>query len=432
MNRRTFLNVGAVSTTLSLSGWLGRLAAAAPDQAKKNKSVILIWLNGGPATIDLWDVKEGHANGGPVKSIRTNAPDVRISEYLPKLADHGKDIAIVRSMSTKEGDHSRATYLMRTGNLPLGALQYPTLGSIVSKEIGDKALELPNFISIAPQRFFNVDAFGPGFLGPQYAPLIIAENRGAEVEFKAIDGILTVENMNRSAGVDAQRFADRREMLRLAQSEFNVGRPGAIPESHASAYDRAARLMTSDAGKVFDLSTEKTPMREKYGKNLFGQGCLLARRLVERGVSFVEVNHGFWDTHGNNFDQVKNLAAPMDQGLAALISDLKDRGLFDSTLILCMGEFGRTPRINAGNGRDHYPNAWAAMLAGGGIKGGTIVGKTSTDGTTVESKPTSTIDLLATVCAAVKIDGDKQNMSNIGRPIRIVDRAAQPLTEILG
>jgi len=432
MNRRTFLNVGAVSTTLSLSGWLGRLAAAAPDQAKKNKSVILIWLNGGPATIDLWDVKEGHANGGPVKSIRTNAPDVRISEYLPKLADYGKDIAIVRSMSTKEGDHSRATYLMRTGNLPLGALQYPTLGSIVSKEIGDKALELPNFISIAPQRFFNVDAFGPGFLGPQYAPLIIGENRGAANDLQQIDAMLTVENMSRAGGVDAQRFADRRELLRLAQSDFNAARPGAIPESHASAYDRAARLMTSDAGKVFDLTGEKDAMREKYGKTLVGQGCLLARRLVERGVSFVEVNHGFWDTHGNNFDQVKNLAAPMDQGLAALISDLKDRGLFDSTLILCMGEFGRTPRINAGNGRDHYPNAWAAMLAGGGIKGGTIVGKTSTDGTTVESKPTSTIDLLATVCAAVKIDGDKQNMSNIGRPIRIVDRAAQPLTEILG
>ena len=436
LSRRGFLHAGAVCTTVSLSGWMGRLAAAeaAGKSPKRTKSVILLWLNGGPSTIDLWDVKAGHDNGGPTTEIRTPAEGLRISHLLPKLAAHGKELAVLRGMSTKEGDHGRATYQMRTGQLPFGALQYPSLGALVSKELGDPTAETPNFVSVAPQRFFNLDAYGPGFLGPKYAPLVIGENRGfnerGAVEFKAIDDGLKVDNLDRADGVTADQAAGRLEMLRTMQEEFAAARPGPVAAGHLSAYDRSTRLMQSDAAKTFDLSTEDAKEREKYGKTFFGQGCLLARRLVEKGVPFVEVNHGFWDTHNQNFDALKPLAGTLDQGFAALLADLKQRGLLDTTLVVCLGEFGRTPKINAGNGRDHYPNAWSAVLAGGGTKGGQAVGKTSADGTTVEERPVSSIDLLATVCKIIGVDSDKQNMSNIGRPIRIVDRAAKPVTEV--
>ena len=230
----------------------------------------------------------------------------------------------------------------------------------------------------------------------------------------------------------AKDHADARfDLLRQMQEEFASARPGAVSASHASAYDRAARLMQSASAKAFDLSEEKKELRDRYGRTMFGQGCLLARRLVERGVPFVEVTLGNWDTHNNNFDQVKNLCGNLDKGWSALMHDLKDRGLLDSTLIVWMGEFGRTPRINGQRGRDHYPNAWATVLAGGGIKGGQAVGKTSRDGTTVEERPVSTVDLLGTVCQALGVDSEKQNLSNVGRPIRIVDKTAKPVTEVV-
>ena len=182
---------------------------------------------------------------------------------------------------------------------------------------------------------------------------------------------------------------------------------------------------------MFDLTAEPDKTRDKYGRNLFGQGCLLARRLVEKGVPFVEVTLGNWDTHGQNFDLVKGLCGTLDGAWASLMTDLKDRGLLDSTLIVWMGEFGRTPKINQGRGRDHYPNAWSTVLAGGGIKGGQAVGKTSADGTTVEDRVTTTVDLLATACQALGVDWKKMNMSNVGRPLPIVDKTAKPVTEVL-
>jgi len=432
--RRHFLQAGAVGLGCATSGWFSRLAAAGETdpKRKKQKSCILLWMNGGPSTIDLWDLKPGHENGGPYKEIKTDAPGLQFGEHLPELAKWGSRMAVLRGMSTKEGDHGRATFLMRTGNLPLGGIQFPGLGGLVSKEIGDPKNELPNCISIAPQRFFNADAFGAGYLGPQYAPLIVADNvfqnPGQMID---VDGTLKVQNLDRPGAVSKEHADARLEMLKGLQEDFGAGRPSTITSSHRSAYDRATRLMQSDAGKVFDLSQEKDKDRDRYGRNLFGQGCLLARRLVEKGVPFVEVNLGNWDTHGDNFTAVKNLCGSLDTAWAALMGDLKERGLLDDTLIVWMGEFGRTPKINPQKGRDHYPNAWATVLAGGGIKGGQAVGKTSKDGTTVEDRVTTTIDLLATACRALGIDPKKQNMSNVGRPIPIVDKSAEPITEIL-
>jgi hypothetical protein len=388
-------------------------------------------MNGGPATIDLWDLKPGHDNGGPYREINTTAPGLRVGEHLPQTAMWGHRLAVLRSMSTKEGEHQRATYLMRTGSLPQGAIQYPSIGALLSKELGDPTAELPNFVSVAPQRFFNVDAYGPGFLGPQYAPLVIGDSGFGGEPAGQVDGLLKVKNLNRPGDVSADQAAARLEMLRLMQEEYASTNPGTVTASHGSAYDRATRLMRSDSAKAFDLTGEKDPVRDRYGRTLFGQGCLLARRLVERGVPFVEISLGNWDTHQNNFDQVKTLCGNLDKAWSALMSDLKDRGLLETTLIIWMGEFGRTPRINNQRGRDHYPNAWSAVLAGGGIRGGQAVGKTSKDGTTVTDRPVGTLDFLATACLALGIDYDKQNISNVGRPIRIVDRSAKPVTEVV-
>ena len=430
--RRHFLQSGAVGLGCASSGWFNKLAAAGEAAPGRKKACILLWMYGGPSTIDLWDLKPGHENGGPYQAIKTDAPGLMFGEHLPGLAKWGSRMAVLRGMSTKEGDHSRATYLMRTGNLPLGGIQFPGLGGLVSKEIGDPTNELPNCVSIAPQRFFNGDANGAGFLGPQYAPLIVADGviqmPGQTLN---VDTALKVQNLTRPAAVSKEHSDARLEMLKGMQEDFGAGRPSAITDGHRSAYDRATRLMQSDAGKVFDLTQEKDKERDRYGRNLFGQGCLLARRLVEKGVPFVEVNLGNWDTHGDNFTLVKGLCGTLDTAWAALMTDLKERGLLDSTLIVWMGEFGRTPRINPQKGRDHYPNAWATVLAGGGIKGGQAIGKTSADGTTVEDRPTTTADLLATACLVLGIDPKKNNMSNVGRPIPIVDKSADPVKEIL-
>jgi uncharacterized protein (DUF1501 family) len=240
-----------------------------------------------------------------------------------------------------------------------------------------------------------------------------------------------VADLERPKAIDEPTAAARLDMLRDMQDDFAAGRPGIIAKSHSAAYDRAVRLMQSDGGKVFDLSGEKDTVRDQYGRNLFGQGCLLARRLVEKGVSFIEVSLSNWDTHNNNFDQVKNLCGTLDAAWSALMGDLKDRGLLDTTTIVWMGEFCRTPKINPQRGRDHFPNAWSTVVAGGGIKGGQAIGKTSKDGTTVEERPTPTKDLIATVCTALGIDPEKTNMSNVSRPIPITDRGAEPVKEVL-
>jgi hypothetical protein len=435
LSRRQLLRVGAVSTAVSMSGWFGKLAMAAEaSKTKPKRSCILLWMNGGPSTIDMWDLKVGHENGGPYHEVNTTAPGLRISEHLPRIAYHGDRIAILRGMSTKEGDHARGTYLMRTGQLPGAAgIQYPSVGALVSKEIGDPKAELPNFISIAPQRFFAQEAFGPGFLGPVHAPLVVGENQAFNnnVQGQQIDAALKVADLDPPKSIDPTASASRIDMLREMQEDFAAGRPGQMAKSHTAAYDRAIRLMQSAGGKVFDLTDEKDIIRDKYGRNLFGQGCLLARRLVERGVPFIEISLSNWDTHGQNFEQVKNLSGILDNAWASLMDDLKDRGLLDTTTIIWMGEFGRTPKINQGRGRDHFPNAWSTVLAGGGIKGGQAIGKTSKDGMTVEERPTTTLDLLGTLCMALGIDFEKTNPSNVGRPIRIVDKPCHPVTEVV-
>ncbi len=430
LDRRHFLRAGTASVAVSMSGWLGRLAHAAANDPERKRSCILLWMSGGPATIDLWDLKKDHPNGGPFAEIATTAPGLKIGQHLPKIADFGDRLAVIRGMSTKEGDHGRATYLLRTGTLPQGAIDFPTLGSLVAKELCNPAADLPPFVSIAPQRSLAQNAFGPGFLGPQFAPLIVADGQ-VSADGGGVDQQLKVQDLDRFSNVTASRADERLALMKDLEAGFLGERPGAIADSHKAAFAAAVRMMKPETARAFDLSEEKAALRDKYGRNLFGQGCLLARRLVERGVPFVEVTLDGWDTHANNHDAVKTLCGTLDAAWASLIGDLKDRGLLDTTTIIWMGEFGRTPKINQQKGRDHFPDAWSTVIAGGGIKGGQAIGKTSKDGMKVEERLTTVPDLLATLCKAMGIDYEKQNMSNVNRPIRIVDKAANPIREVL-
>jgi hypothetical protein len=441
LSRRDWLRLSAAGVVgASLSGWLERLAADTATHPDRRGSCILLWMNGGPSQLDTFDLKPGHAHGGPFKDIATSVPGIRISQHLPKIARVMDRMAIIRSMSTKEGDHGRATFLLHTGYLPQGSIHYPPLGSLVAKELGSERSALPNFVSIAPYRDFSPAAFAPGFLGPQYAPLVVGDRGLAPAQQQKPDSYeqtLKVEDLTLPDEVSAAQANARISLLEDLERDFVARHPGTGPRAHQSAYDRAVRLMRTEASKAFHLDREPPKLRDAYGRNLFGQGCLLARRLVERGVPFVEVTLGDangtmgWDTHQQNFDIVQRLSQMLDPAWATLMEDLQARGLLDSTLIVWMGEFGRSPQINGNAGREHYPNAWSVVLAGGGLRGGQVVGRTSADGTTIEERPVSVPDLLATVCQALGVDPLKQNQSNLGRPIRIVDKDAHPLQEIL-
>jgi hypothetical protein len=426
----------------SISGWLPALAEETAQSPQRKRSCILLWMPGGPSQIDTFDPKPDHANGGEFKAIETSVPGVRLCEHLPQLAKQMRHIAVVSSMQTKEGDHQRAAYHLRTGYRPTGPVQYPTLGSLFSNELISPDLDLPGFVSILPPSPFGRVAYGPGFLGPSRAPLIVGGDNAPQTTGKDAPKFgppLSVSDIASPAGIDRPEADSRLDILRGMEEKFSATRAGLATNSHREAYRQAVQMMRSPAIKAFELDQEPDELRSRYGRNRFGQACLLARRLVEQGVPFIEIGlssvegqQAFgWDTHGANFTTVKSFCEVMDPAWATLIDDLKQRGLLETTMIVWMGEFGRTPRINGSGGRDHYPNAWSTVLCGGGIRGGQVYGKTSADGITVEDKPTSVAQLVATACGALGIDHRKQNMSNVGRPIRIAEPETQPIQDLL-
>lgn len=418
--RRTALkNMALGVTAWSTSSWLPALADVASATGKKPKSVILIWLNGGPATIDLWDLKPGNQNGGSFRKIDTKVPGMQISEHLPGLAAQAADFSLIRSMSTREGDHSRARFVSMTGYTPQGAIKFPAFGSLVAHEFNVEN-DIPSYVHIGGRPAIT----GGGFLGPQFAPFVVggrSRRRGPDNADLKVADLAPV-----SPDQQAERLQLQSELGSLSTMPTSV-----VTDALNSARDRALRLMNPQAASVFNLEEEQASVREAYGPGSFGQGCLMARRLVERGVSFVEVSLNGWDTHSNNFERVKELSQQLDRGCASLLNDLRERGLLKDTLVVCQGEFGRTPRINGQDGRDHWPASWAMMLAGAGIRGGQVIGETSADGAEIKSKPTRTADLMATIFRGVGLDPRKQNMSNVGRPIRLADPDGTPLEELL-
>jgi uncharacterized protein (DUF1501 family) len=392
-------------------------------------------MDGGPSQMDTFDLKPGHANGGPFREIKTAVPGLRISEHLPGIARRADQLAVVRSMTSKEGDHRLASHYVHAGYVQRGPINYPTLGALVANEAGAEAADLPAFVSIAPYRITNSRSQSPGFLGPRFAPLIIRDG-DPRTAAPADGGALRVENLKPHVGVGDEHFAARLRLVQQMQRDFLVEHPSAAARSHQTAYERAGRLMRTSAASALDLHREPLEVRETYGTTKFGQACLLARRLVEHGVPFIEVTMGGdsingWDTHYDNFGRVRELSQVLDAGWSALMDDLKSRGLLDSTLIVWMGEFGRTPNINGDKGRDHFPMAWTAVLGGGGIKGGQVIGMTSAGGDEIERRPVSVPDLLATICLALDIDPRKSNLSNVGRPISLVDKIGKPLNDVV-
>lgn len=417
LNRRDLLKLSALGVTgASLSGWLNVLASRAAETGTRHKSCILLWMDGGPSHKDTFDMKPGTEHGGPYKPIATSVPGIQISEYLPKVAQVMHHGAILRGMSTGEGAHGRARYYMHTGYKEgVGGLNYPSLGSIVSKEIGRSELPIPSFITVGRR------SYGAGFLGARHQPLMVADPRRGVQNLKPV--------------VAGNQFDRRVGLLEEMESAFHKSYQSDTGLAHKTTYEQAVTLMKSREAKAFDLSLESEAQAKAYGTSQFGQGCLLARRLVEVGVSFVEVAMGGWDTHNSNFEKVKNLSGQVDPALSTLVTDLKERGLLDSTLVIWMGEFGRTPKINKRGpkpGRDHYPRAWSSVMFGGGIKGGQVIGKTDKEGAQVVERPISALDFMATVCSILGINYNKQNYTPIGRPVRVVDKGANPIKELLG
>jgi hypothetical protein len=317
-------------------------------------------------------------------------------------------------MSTGEGAHGRARYYLHTGYKEgVGGLIYPSLGAIVSAEIRRTESPMPNFVSVGNR------SFGSGFLGSKHQPLVVN------------DPAKGVENLKPL--VPNKEFSERVTLLQEMEQGFFKSYKAPVIGDHRTTYQRAVQLMNSKEAKAFDLALEPAANKQPYGEGRFAEGCLLARRLIEVGIPFVEVNLGGWDTHQNNFERVKTLSSQVDPAMSALINDLKSRGRLDSTLVIWMGEFGRTPKINARGakpGRDHYPRAWSLVMAGGGIKGGQVIGRTDKEAATVEDHPVSAIDFMASVCKILGIDYTKMNDTPIGRPVRIADRGAKPVAEL--
>jgi len=422
--RRDFIKLSFASAFgVSYSGWMPRLALAA--EGTKPKACILLWMAGGPTQTDTFDLKVGHANGGPSKAIETAVPGIQISEHLPGVASQMKDLAIIRSMTTQEGDHDRATRLMLTGHRPgQEGVNYPSLGSLFAKELGDEESDLPAYVSVSPFRFGF--SGGPGFLGPNYAPLTVS----GESDDPEARANLSVENLKPPAGVTKESLERRMEISKFLQDDFAVRANSSSTRTHKANFSRAMRMIASNAKGAFKLDEEPAAIRDKYGRSRFGQGCLLARRLVERGAAFVEVTLEGWDTHADNFNAVKRLSGTLDPAWTTLMTDLRDRGMLGSTLVVWMGEFGRTPKITATTGRDHFPLAWSTVLGGGGIKGGQAIGSTGAAGTEVADRPVKIADFYATMCAGIGVSPEHENISPEGRPIPLVERGGKVIEEI--
>jgi len=378
------------------------MALRADELRKRQTACILLWMNGGPSQLETFDPKPGTDHGGETRAIETAAPGISIAEGWEDLAKVMNDVALIRSMTNKEGNHQRANYHLHTGYIPTATIKHPHIGCSAAMELGDERFDLPHIVSIGGP------TAGAGFLGAAYEPFVIQNPQRPPA--------------NALPRVPADRFTRRLGLLgRLESVGFERSGGADRVRNHRALYDQTARMVLSPRMKAFDLEEESPGLRERYGKTPFGQGCLLARRLVEAGVTFVEVRSNGWDTHIDNNKRVGKLAGQVGPAFAALVTDLKERGMLDRTLIVWMGEFGRTPKINGTAGRDHFPRAFNVALAGGGVRGGQVIGQTSPDGSEVVDRPVTVPDLMATLCRSMGVDGDHETMTAIGRPMKIVD-----------
>ncbi len=406
-----------------------RSLAAGPGGVKptKVKHCILIWMAGGPSHIDTFDPKPDAPSDvkGEFKPIDTAVPGLKISEVFPNLAKVMDRVTLVRSVTSPEADHDRAAHHLLTGYRPSPALVYPSFGSVVSKTIENTRGALPPYVAMPDAPIFA----SSGYLTPAYDPFAAGGDPNVEG--------FRVQNLTPPDQVTLDRLNRRRGMVKTLDGFGRDVAATTLVTSRDQFADRAYDLLTSPkAQAAFRIGDETPEMRQAYGRTTFGQSCLLARRLVQAGVSFVTINNRGanqlqWDTHAQNFPSIRtNLAPPLDMGLSTLLDDLKRLGLLDETLVIAMGEFGRTPKINGNAGRDHHGRANCALLAGAGIPKGAVIGKTDAKGDSPVDRPVTPADLAATLYTSLGIDPNFQFETPDGRPIRLVD-GGKPLPELL-
>ena len=405
MNRRHFMShlAGSAAMAAPATAFTNSLLANATDLKKRHKAAILLWMGGGPSTMDLWDLKPGAPTGGQFKQISTSADGVAICEHLPMMAKQMHHMSIVRSMSTREADHMRGRYYMHTGYVPNPNVEHPGYGSVISHELAEQVsgLEIPPCVSVGS------GSVGPGFLGMTWAPFVVDSNGNVR---------------NLDMGIDPTRLDQRLRMLETIENKFIGENRGGSAEDHKKVIDKTVKLMTSKQMEAFKVMKEPKEVQEKYGTTGFGRGCLLARRLVEAGVPFVEVDLGGWDMHADIFPTLADRKLPeLDKAMAALVSDLADRGMLDDTAIIWMGEFSRTPNINGGAGRDHWARSWSVVVGGAGFKRGVVVGETSSDGKEVVTEPYSSQDVMASVLKSLGISLETTFTAKNGRPMKIAN-----------
>lgn len=417
-NRRQMLGataLGAASLAANMAklDLLGQPALAEQIQ-KNNKSVILLWLAGGASQLETWDPKPGRPTGGPFAKIKTCVPGIEISELLPLMASRLQETAIIRSLNTKIADHGQAYEVMDTGRIGEPGVQFPHLGAIVARELASIDSGVPDYVEMYTSTEGRRKG-SAGFLGARYNPMFLTES-------------MIPENLQRLESIQEVDHQERADLQKFLSQQFARQVHDPAVDSHMTAYQRVRGLMASDY--LFDIDREPQAMRDHYGPTQFGEQCLIARRLVEAGVPFVKVARAWWDSHGQNFETHRELCADLDFVMAALLDDLRQRGMLERTLVITLGEFGRTPQINGSLGRDHFASAWSCTLSGCGIRGGTVYGKTDDDGRTVVDGEVGAGDLFATIFAALGIDPEKEYLLG-SRPIPIADFGSQPIEAVL-
>ena len=435
LDRRDFLRVGSLSFLgMGASQYLqleSLQAAAGRDRpAGKAQACILLFLEGGASQLDTWDPK---GNTG-FNAIGTNVAGIQISELFPRVARHMDKLSVIRSMRTQETNHPQGTIETLTGHRPSPAMKFPSVGSIIAKEMGSRN-QLPPFMAVPTpweNDFYNYEeAFKGSFIGAEYDAMLLPEP--SEEDY-------SVPDLRLPKSISAAAIEDRKTLLSIVDRHYREAEQMAeFARMDAFRSQALQMILSPDVKKAFDLSSESEKTKDAYGRNRIGQSVLLARRLVEAGSRFVTAagyKHGQWDTHGNNDKRLKeDLVPPLDQALAALLEDLEQRGLLESTVVLVTGEFGRTPHINPGFGRDHWPHCWSLALGGGGIQGGQIIGASDERAAYVAERPISIGDLYATIYKALGIDWTKTYMAPVGRPIYIAngfdDTMGQPIKELI-
>jgi hypothetical protein len=402
VDRRSFLKVAGAGI-----GWLTPVGHLLAREAERRdgpaQSIIFLWLGGGPSQLETFDTKPDTRIAAGTKAIDTAVKGVQLVEHFEQLADEMESIALVRSLVSKEGDHERGTYLMRTGYRMDPNIEYPSIGAICCHELPSAGTDVPRHISVLTGQWPSRG----GFLGADLDAFLADDPKGPLPDVKSFV----------SDTRDQARLAD----LDVVERAFARGRRNRTSATlHRDMVQRARTMMTSEQLKAFDVSQEPAAVQAEYGDTPFGRGCLAARRLIEVGVRCVEVSLGGWDSHVNNHQVHRNLVKVLDPAFAALLRDLRRRGLLDSTIVLCGGEFGRTPQVNLGGGRDHWPNGFSMALAGGGLRTGFALGETDPEGKKGPDRPINVEDVHATVLKALGVNPLKENIAPItGRPIKL-------------